>query len=136
MEALEEYVGLYCVNIDWAGDMRYVVVTSRPRFANKREIPLGEENYAVISYSLFDGSETDPNRRQNIIGQYRTNFKQATFALNKIQVIVPRPGYSEGFIDETPFKGRFFLTVIERHLKVIDIEEFRLFDVLTENDFD
>ena len=48
--AIEEYVGLYCVNLEWAGDMRFVVVTSRPRFANKKDVPRGEENYAVTTY--------------------------------------------------------------------------------------
>mmetsp|Transcript_15725 Transcript_15725/g.18675 ORF Transcript_15725/g.18675 Transcript_15725/m.18675 type:complete len:90 (+) Transcript_15725:402-671(+) len=66
--AVDEYVGLYCVNICWAGDMRYLVVNSRPRFANKREIPPGEENYAVISYSMYNDGETDPDRRQTILG--------------------------------------------------------------------
>ena len=61
--AIEEYVGLYCVNLEWAGDMRFVVVTSRPRFANKKDVPRGEENYAVISFSLFDADEPDPNRK-------------------------------------------------------------------------
>ena len=38
--AVEEYVGLYCVNICWAGEMNYIVVTSRPRFNNKKDVPV------------------------------------------------------------------------------------------------
>ena len=67
-------MGLYCVNVCWAGDSRYIVVTSRPRFANKRDIPAGEENYAVISYSMYDVAEEDLDQKQVILGQYRTNF--------------------------------------------------------------
>lgn len=95
IEAVDEYIGLYVVNLEWAGDMRYVVVTSRPRFANKRDVPRGEENYAVISYSLFDGDEEAPSRRLTILGQYRTNFSQATFSLNKLQVIAARQSNSK-----------------------------------------
>ena len=136
LAACDEYVGLYCVNVCWCGDSRYIVITSRPRFANKREIPPGEENYAVISYSIYDLAETDPDQKQVILGQYRTNFTQATFSITKVQVIVPRPGASDEFPDETPFRGRFFLTVIENHLKAIDCETYRLFDLLSENNFD
>ena len=38
--------------------------------------------------------------------------------------------------DETPFKGRFVLTMLDQHLKVIDIETLRLYDLLTESNFD
>ena len=74
IQAIDDFVSIYCVNICWAGGMPYVVVTSRPRFATKRDIPPGEENYAVISYTVYDNDEPDPNRRLNILGQYRTNF--------------------------------------------------------------
>jgi hypothetical protein len=66
--AVEEFVGLYGVNLSWGGGLRYVVITSRPRFANKREVPPGEENYAVISYTVYDGDQTDPDQRQVILG--------------------------------------------------------------------
>jgi len=51
-------------------------------------------------------------------------------------VIVPRPGASDDFPDESAFRGRFFLTVIENHLKAIDTETYRLFDLLSEASFD
>jgi len=51
-------------------------------------------------------------------------------------VIVPRPGAGEQFPDETRFRGRFFFTVVENHLKIIDAEEYRLFDLLSEPNYD
>lgn len=58
-----EYTSLYVVNICWCGGDKYVVITSRPRFANKKQIPPNEENYAVISYTLYTTDEADPNLR-------------------------------------------------------------------------
>ena len=96
-------------------------------------MPRGQENYAIISYTLFDANEEDPDQRQVILGQYRTNFQQACFPLAKIAVIVPRPGAAKSdFPDETNFKGRFFLCIVDTHLKFIDTETYRLFDLLSE----
>ena len=72
-----------------------------------------------------------------ILGQYKTNFQQACFPLAKVQVIVPRPGAARNdHPDETNFKGRFFLCIVETHLKFIDTETYRLFDLLSEGNFD
>ena len=55
----------------------------------------------------------------------------------KVQVIVPRAGAGKSdYPDETNFKGRFFLCIVETHLKFIDAETYRLFDLLSENNFD
>ena len=51
------------MNISWAGDNKYVVICSRPRFGSKKDIKPGLENYAVISYTVYDGDEPDPDRR-------------------------------------------------------------------------
>ena len=88
--AVDEFVGLYGVNLCWGGGLRYVVTTSRPRFANKKEVPAGEENYAVISYTYYDGDQLDPDNRQVILGQFKTGFVQATFSIAKVAVINPR----------------------------------------------
>lgn len=71
------------------------------------------------------------------MGQYRSNFKQACFPLAKVQVIVPRPGAPPNdFPDETDYKGRFFFCIVDNHIKFIDTELYRLFDLLTEPNFD
>ena len=52
-------------------------------------------------------------------------------------MIVPRPGAAPtDFPDETDFKGRFFLAIVDSHLKFIDTETYRLFDLLSEPHFD
>lgn len=56
-----EYSNLYVVNIIWAGDHKYIVCTSRPRYETKKQQPRGQENYAIISYTLFDADEQDEN---------------------------------------------------------------------------
>lgn len=37
-----------------------------------------------------------------------------------------------GKVDEAPFKGRFFLCMVDKFLKVLDLENFALFDILGE----
>ena len=37
---------------------------------------------------------------------------------------------------ELPYKGRFYLTMVDTHLKVIDIHAHCLFDLLSEPNFD
>ena len=37
---------------------------------------------------------------------------------------------------EIPFRGRFYLTMIETHLKVIDTVHHKIFDLLSEPNFD
>ena len=56
-QSITEYSNLFIVNISWAGDHKYVIITSRPRFESKRQQPRGAENYAVIQYTLFDADE-------------------------------------------------------------------------------
>lgn len=56
--------------------------------------------------------------------------------MNKVQVILPRAGAVNDYIDERPYKGRFLFALIDKHLKVIDIETFRLYDILSEPNFD
>ena len=34
--SITEYANLFIVNISWAGDHKYVIITSRPRFESKR----------------------------------------------------------------------------------------------------
>ena len=57
-----------------------------------------------------------------------------------MQVIVPK---NDKFIPieqqldtEIPFRGRFYLTMVETHLKVIDTANHKIFDLLTEPSFD
>ena len=51
--------------------------------------------------------------------------------------MVPRPGKDSGDIpNEAPFKGRFFLCIVDSYLKMIDTESMRLYDILTEAKFD
>ena len=38
---ISEYQGLYCVNVNWAGDQKFVIVTRRRRYSHKRDGPPG-----------------------------------------------------------------------------------------------
>lgn len=50
---------------------------------------------------------------------------------------MPRAGAAQNdFPDETNFKGRFFFAIVDSHLKFIDTETYRLFDLLSEPHFD
>ena len=52
-------------------------------------------------------------------------------------MITPKSGYLiQKYQNEDHYNGRFFFTVVDNHLKVIDTQEFRLFDLLTEQKFD
>ena len=53
-----------------------------------------------------------------------------------MQVIVPRAGAADGIPNEAAFRGRFFLVMIDQHLKMVDTETYRLFDLLSEPFFD
>ena len=55
--SIMEYTNLYVVNISWAGAHKYVIITSRARYENKKQVPRGQENFAIISYTLFDADE-------------------------------------------------------------------------------
>ena len=65
---VDEYANLYTVSIIWVNDDKYVVVTSRPRYTKKSQIPKGSENYNVISYSLYNAAETDTKKIVQILG--------------------------------------------------------------------
>ena len=101
-------------------DQKFIVIATKPRYSNKKDIPVGEQNFAVLSYSLFNGDEMDYEKRKVSLGLYKTGFNQVNFPLNKVQVVVPKDDQAK-FKDESDFKGRFFLTLVEEHLKVIDV---------------
>ena len=126
---------MYIANICWCGGDNFIVVSSRPRYKIKKKIPLEEENYAIISYSVYSTNEETPTERHAWLGHYRSSFKQAFFPVCKVQVIMPRIGAFDGF-DETAFIGRFLLCMLDTHLKVIDLVNYQMFDILSEPDFD
>ena len=49
---------------------------------------------------------------------------------------MPRANQINDIPNEAPYKGRFFLTMCDFHLKIIDTENDRLFDLLSEPSFD
>ena len=50
---------------------------------------------------------------------------------------MPKRGViNENQDDESPYKGRFLLCLIDKHLKIIDTESLRLYDLLSEPSFD
>lgn len=75
-----------------------------------------------------------------MLGHYSTSFDQACFPIVKVQVIVPRNESSvpveEQLDSEIPFRGRFYLTMVETHLKVIDTVNQKIYDLLSEPNFD
>ena len=68
LRQIEEYSGLYCINIGWAAAQKYVIITSRPRYSNAEEVPAGQENYTIASYTLYDLEEENPERKQVLLG--------------------------------------------------------------------
>ena len=49
---------------------------------------------------------------------------------------MPKRGIVSDGPTEEDFKGRFLLTMLENHLKIVDVETLRLYDLLTEPSFD
>ena len=37
---------------------------------------------------------------------------------------------------EAPYKGRFYMTIVDRNLKMIDIKKYQMVDLLTEPNYD
>ena len=66
--AIQEYSSLYAVNLAWAGGSKFVIITTRPRFSNKAQAVPGKENYAIVSYTMYDAEEEDEDQRQVILG--------------------------------------------------------------------
>ena len=134
----EEYSNLYVVTMTWCGGDKYIVVTSRPKYKKEKHIPKGEENFAIVTFTLFRCECEDPDQKQILLGQFRTTFEQACFPVTKVQVIVPKNinADAQNPDSEVPYKGRFYLTMVDTHLKVIDIQQHCLFDLLSEPNFD
>ena len=123
----------------WCGGDKYIVVTSRPKYKKEKHIPAGEENFAIVTFTLFSCECDDPDEKQILLGQYRTTFEQACFPVTKVQVIVPKTASGQEVNNpnsEVPYKGRFYFTMVDTHLKVIDIQSHCLFDLLSEPNFD
>ena len=59
---------------------------------------------------------------------------QATFPMAKVQVVMKRKDKDGD--GESQYKGRFHLTLINRYIKVIDIERMCMFDLLQEPNTD
>ena len=136
----EEYSNLYIVNVVWCGGSRFIVVSSRPKYSKTKLIPKGEKNFAIATFTLYNSDETEPSKSQVVLGHYSTSFDQACFPIVKVQVIVPRNESSvpveEQLDSEIPFRGRFYLTMVETHLKVIDTVNQKVYDLLSEPNFD
>ena len=118
------------------GDNKYVVAITRPMFTSKKEMPVGSQNHAVIIYSLYDDDEQNAAARKVTLGEYRASFSQAAFPIFKVQVVVPRDNSKVKRSSEAPYRGRFLLVMVNEHLKVIDTQAKKLFDVLSEPDYD
>ena len=69
------------------------------------------------------------------MGQFKNYDEQVGYQVCKVQVIVPRENSDNQLPDETSFRGRFYLTILGKNLKIIDTERLRVFDLLTEPNF-
>ena len=64
----EEYSNLYVVTMTWCGGDKYIVVTSRPKYKKEKHVPKGEENFAIVTFTLFQCECTDPDNKQILLG--------------------------------------------------------------------
>ena len=68
------------------------------------------------------------------IGNFGSNSEQTSYPICKVQVVVKKTDKKgEG---EFLFKGRFYITLINDNIKVIDIQDKRIFDLVEEPDAD
>ena len=51
-------------------------------------------------------------------------------------MLVPRANSKSDFRSEAEFKGRFFLVMTDIHVKILDLKNLQLFDLLSEPGFD
>ena len=135
IRSVQVYKKLYVANVCWSGGNNYVVVTTRSRYKSKKEIPPGENNFVIITYAVYSANEGGTAVRHVLLGHYRSSFKQVSFPVCRVQVIMQQNGGIHGF-DESAFKGRFLLCMVDKHLKVIDTEKNQIFDLISEPDFD
>ena len=58
----------------WCGEQKFIVVTSRPKYQKAKNVPKGEKNFAIATFTLYNAVEDDPEKRQIVLGQYKTSF--------------------------------------------------------------
>lgn len=49
---------------------------------------------------------------------------------------MPKNAGADDLPNEAPYRGRFFLSMLDKHMKIIDAQGYRLFDLLSEPNFD
>ena len=57
----------------WCGGDKYIVVTSRPKYKKEKHlfilhVPKGEENFAIVTFTLFQCECADPDNKQILLG--------------------------------------------------------------------
>ena len=85
-----EYSNRYIVELVHCGNDRFIVVCSRPFYLKSSKIPAGETNYPIVTYTFFTPEETDPEKKIQFLGQFRSTDEQAKFPVAKVTVANPR----------------------------------------------
>lgn len=71
-----------------------------------------------------------------VIGTYKTPLAQACLQMLKIKILI-KPGLDrEHWESEEPYKHRFFITMIDEHIKIVDVKLGKLFDFSAEKEYD
>lgn len=135
-----EYSNRYIVDVENCGDNKFIVVCTRPYFLKASKIPPGETNFPIVTYTLFHPLEQDPDQKILLLGQFRSTEEQATFPVCKVNVLSKKlkmTSQQQSYVDsEAQYAGRFYLTMVDKHLKMIDIQRFQMVDLLTEPNYD
>ena len=63
-----EYSNRYIVELVHCGGNSFIVVCSRPYYLKASRIPPGESNYPIVTYTLFNPEESDPNQKIILLG--------------------------------------------------------------------
>ena len=101
------------------------------RYESQKKIPPAEDNCLIVSYSIFTTDEASQTERKVLLGQYRSSLKQASFPVYKVKIILSKKGVIEGF-DEGSVRDRFLFCMIDKIIKVIDVENYKMLDLLNE----
>lgn len=92
-----------------------------------------------MTYIYFKPEEKNADKKIQLLGQYRSTDDQATFPIQRINVNENRgkaANHGDWFGNEANYNFRFFLTIIDHHLKMIDTQALCMIDLLTEPNYD
>lgn len=137
-----EFSNRYIVELVHCGNNSFIVACSRPFYLKSNKIPPGETNFPIITYTYFMPEERDPEKKITFLGQYKSTDEQATFPVSKVAVASARgktpvtPQQQQWIDAEAQYKNRFYLTIVDKHLKMIDTKLMQMVDLLTEPNYD